>query len=161
MYLSRTCPWNFQSFACIHDSCDNQSLIVCVRDQVLIGDDFREKKRRCHYRCCNEVDIKSACANSNWWAFIHHLITMLFKNHQHCQCIFGLFCMLRHVFGFLFVVLQSYFIVFTSSSWLVGHWEERESKWWGVGLGIYLKQHANDLRVVKLMPLPPDYFLLH
>jgi len=39
----------------------------------------------------------------------------------------------------------------------------QKNEWWGAGSGmvICLKQSANDLHIVKLMPLPPHHLLLH
>jgi len=36
-----------------------------------------------------------------------------------------------------------------------------ENEWWDTSMVICLGLGANDLHVVQLMPLPPDYLLLH
>jgi len=65
-----------------------------------------------------------------------------------------------------FIILSlTYLLHFTSVLWCC--WLSRrkgirpvKTEWWGTGVVICLKQGANDLHMVQLMPLPPRHLLL-
>jgi len=68
-----------------------------------------------------------------------------------------------YTFLYIIVVIT---IAFSALTLLVGHQEghlacKNLSDWWGAGVVICLEWGANDLYIVQMMPLPPDYLLLY